>query len=343
MEQRNYSIDSVRFVAICCVVILHTVTLVQSSSFPGVFLNQFSRFAVPFFFMVSGFFFCQKALKNPANIFPYLLSYGSRLLLIYLVWYVIYAAWPLYSPANWQDLANNGFVQEYLEWQQQFLQQFRAHVLYFLIAGGRGFQLWFLPSLGMGILLLAFALRFNFFTTGFLVAALLFLVALLVGPYRLSALGLKWDFEPRNGPFFSAIFVFIGAALAKYNFRLSLPAALALAIAGLGLSLLEVLLIHDWFGTPVNSHNFVIGTLFYATGICLVTLANNRLGVSIKLHELGKLTLGIYVCHILVMYFMQALGVWPAANLARFAVCLLLSALLTRALIVIPGVRKIVC
>ena len=340
--ERNFSIDSFRFIAICMVVMLHTATNVQGASPSGIFLNQLARFAVPFFFIASGFFFYQKAIKAPSAIFSCLFSYGSRIFLIYVVWYVIYATWALYSPAHWDQIAQHGFMQELLAWGKQFWSQFNAHRLYFLIGGGRGFHLWFLPALGMAICLLALALRVDMFITGFVFAVALFLIALLVAPYRNSAVGLPFGFEPRNGPFFSSIFVFIGAALARYQVGVSMPVALGITAAGFLLSLCEVTFIQAIYGLSPSAHNFVISTVIYATGVALVALSDNSLGVKFKLPELGKLALGVYVSHVLLMWFLQAVALWPSNNFLRFSVCLLGSILLTKSLISIPGIRKVV-
>ncbi|WP_430871731.1 acyltransferase family protein, partial [Escherichia coli] len=56
--QRNYAIDFIKFFAILAVVIIHTF---PSNDQLGYFvLDNLSRFAVPFFFVASGYLFSLK-------------------------------------------------------------------------------------------------------------------------------------------------------------------------------------------------------------------------------------------------------------------------------------------
>ena len=55
MEQRNKNIDIIKAIACICVVHIHY-------SFPGkfgIYLSAINRFGVPYFFFVSGYFFCK--------------------------------------------------------------------------------------------------------------------------------------------------------------------------------------------------------------------------------------------------------------------------------------------
>lgn len=339
---RNNSIDSFRFIAIACVVVLHTATVIQSESVLGVLLGQFARFAVPYFFIISGFLFYKKVTEPSSKVLSYFFSYGIRILTIYCFWYFVYAIWPLVSPVNWNSIAANGFAPEFQKWWWTFAGAFKSHLLYFVLAGGRGFHLWFLPSLAMAIFLLALSVRINQLKIGFLIAALLFLIALLVAPYKHSMVGLNWGFESRNGPFFSSIFVFIGAMIAKYEFKLTFNQSLLIALIGFFCSLAEVYSLKAVLGDPIYSHNFVFSTLVFATGVALIALSENSIGVKYKLHILGKMALGIYVVHILVMLIFESLGIWPSNNALRVFYCLLASIGVIKVFMLVPFLRRFV-
>ncbi|SFX06096.1 Acyltransferase family protein [Thermoactinomyces sp. DSM 45891] len=68
--ERNYSIDFLKFFAIIAVVVIHTNPFQKVEDlfgFNGYYsdfaLDSFSRFAVPFFFLVSGYLFSRKVIN----------------------------------------------------------------------------------------------------------------------------------------------------------------------------------------------------------------------------------------------------------------------------------------
>jgi peptidoglycan/LPS O-acetylase OafA/YrhL len=86
--ERIYSIDFIKFFAIFAVVVIHVFPL---DGFTGYFIiDNIARFAVPFFFAASRYFFAQKMLQKNAS-FSYLKKYVIKLVKIYLVWLIFYA------------------------------------------------------------------------------------------------------------------------------------------------------------------------------------------------------------------------------------------------------------
>lgn len=95
-KRYNLSIDILRTVAILAVLLIHTTTrTLEVSSFAldrlswTLFLNQISRFAVPVFFMISGFVL---ELNYPfhKSYFSYLYKRIHRLFIPYIFWSAIY-------------------------------------------------------------------------------------------------------------------------------------------------------------------------------------------------------------------------------------------------------------
>jgi surface polysaccharide O-acyltransferase-like enzyme len=339
---RNYSIDTFRFVSIIFIVVLHTSTLAFSTTIAGELLNHSARFAVPYFFMIAGFLFYQKVDSNRQQSLSYLNQYVWRIIFVYVFWYTIYATWSLYTPENWDAIQKNGFSHEFSIWLKNFYHDFMKHKLSYLFAGGRAFHLWFLPSLCMAIVVLAISLRVNHFNIGFMVAIALFVVALGGGPYKPTPLGLPISFEPRNGPFFSTIFVFLGAAIAKYKIQKSMTFSALLAAFGLLMSIVEMYWLKNNFGMVIDSCNYVFSTTLFATGITLLALSNNNYGRRLGLSNLGKLTMGIYLTHVLVIWIIQSMSLWPKNDLFKLVICLFFSAILTKLLSLIPFIRKAV-
>jgi surface polysaccharide O-acyltransferase-like enzyme len=98
VEKKNRyipAIDGMRAIAILAVIAIHTTTktLSASSDIPGFtvtfFINQTTRFAVPLFFMISGFVLELNYSFNQ-NYFAYFKKRLSKIFLPYLFWSLIY-------------------------------------------------------------------------------------------------------------------------------------------------------------------------------------------------------------------------------------------------------------
>lgn len=91
LSKKTYKgLDLFKLIAALFIVLLHTI---ETSNFYAREVQfVFTRFAVPFFFMTSGFFF-YNGLKNSKNGKDYFVKYEKRLLIIFLIWGVLF-----YSP-----------------------------------------------------------------------------------------------------------------------------------------------------------------------------------------------------------------------------------------------------
>ncbi len=114
------AVDGLRIISILAVVLIHTTTrTMEASSFHletiqwTVFLNQAARFAVPLFFMISGFVLELNYDHHP-NYFAYLWKRINRIFIPYIFWSAIYYYFIytqhgvnfltalLYGSASWQ-------------------------------------------------------------------------------------------------------------------------------------------------------------------------------------------------------------------------------------------------
>jgi surface polysaccharide O-acyltransferase-like enzyme len=96
MKQYVKSIDSLRIIAILAVVMTHTTTRTLEAAkfnltgFPmSIFLNQIVRFAVPLFFMISGFVLELNYDQN-SGYFAFLKKRFSKIFIPYVFWSAIY-------------------------------------------------------------------------------------------------------------------------------------------------------------------------------------------------------------------------------------------------------------
>lgn len=83
-------IDVFKLIAAVLVVLLHTV---ETSNYYACAIKEvFTRLAVPFFFIASGFFF-QKGLEKAQSKVSYIKKYEKNILKIFFVWAVV-MYWP---------------------------------------------------------------------------------------------------------------------------------------------------------------------------------------------------------------------------------------------------------
>ncbi len=86
---KKYSlVDIFRLICACLVVMIHCVEIREGHPIAHMIVTCFSRQAVPFFFIVSGFFFYKK-LKKCDNPKEFVLKYSKRIFILYFVWILI--------------------------------------------------------------------------------------------------------------------------------------------------------------------------------------------------------------------------------------------------------------
>lgn len=134
-------LDILRLVCACLVVMIHVGTD-ESSPIASMIVSCFSRQAVPFFFIVSGFFFSQK-LEKAENRRDFVCSYAKRMLLFYILWTVI----------SLPDL-----LKDYMELYQDNSWMYIAIVLVRRIVFAGAGQFWYLLVLAETALVAGFLL-----------------------------------------------------------------------------------------------------------------------------------------------------------------------------------------
>ena len=303
--------DALRFVAFCAVVVLHA--LGDTSGQPGAALvGNVMRFAVPFFFLLSGYF-----LSGTASFSTILLRTLRRLVPVFLVWLVIYM-WAA------GDLATFGRP---------------ALMARYLVTGGPAYHLWFLPALGIGIVIVAAMRRFSVLLA--LLAMGLFVFGLAFGAYR-DALHLPdLPIGSRNGPFFSVPFIALGYLAAQR----SIPSAgvgVAVALAGLTLQCVESFVLSSGWKTSASADYFV-GTAPFAFGILVLSFHLKNSPVTKWTAELGRTALWMYCIHALILSMLANYVQGISLILATIGVCILTAAIAaaiaSRVPLLVPFVR----
>lgn len=175
MENRNYSIDLIRLVAILGVIIIHTSTyfIDRTAAFTFTFyvlhiINQASRFAVPSFFVISGFLLGSK-YHNILNPIIFYKKRISKILIPYLLWSLIYFLIIFPNPIN---------------------SVFRNIFFHDLITGDASYQLYFIP----GIIILYFLFPFVIYFKKILLTKLFVFLTFILEAIVLSYV---YFFEPK--------------------------------------------------------------------------------------------------------------------------------------------------
>lgn len=312
---RIRSVDTFRVLAILAVIALHTARYAGPDAVgirldAATLLNQVERFAVPLFFIFSGYFWAQKCLAPREHLRRSLLV-CRRVLLIYLAWALAYLA-----VAGIQVLRTGG-AGGLLPALLQARRNGRLGLAHVFLEGGT-IHLWFLPALACALLISGVLMALGMRRLLAVLSIALFAAGLAGGAYAHTPLGLHARFNLRDGPFFSLIFFVTGAELARRRLPSTPWPGLVLALAGLGLQVLEVGWLHGRWGTQLVQ-DYVAATWLYGLGMGMLALSDAPPLRAPALAAPGPLVLGIYASHYLFVDLLRPFdeawhaGPWGAA------------------------------
>lgn len=289
---RLESVDTIKIIAIFSVIIIHTAPFNNIGSQNtllniGVVVNQMARFAVPFFFLISGYFWGVK-LTSPFSVYKISLQTGKRIFSILVLWSLFYLI-----PYNSFGTSEYDLISSMIE----VLKYFKEKPLTLLLEGTK-VHLWFLVSLLHSLVLCAFLVQFKLFKTLKVLSLTFFVFAVLANSYSDTPLGITTWFNTRNGPFFSTIFFATGYFLSqKQVCKKSASKGVFILLFGLIFHFIEIYILNTNFATNMKQ-DFVFGTYFMGLGTGLIAISNHSI-LNIKiLSHLGKMTLGIYAIHV---------------------------------------------
>ena len=295
---RIESIDAMRVLAMLAVIQIHTpwYSKVNVTSLDAATIaDQLARFAVPFFFVISGYLWASRAAVA-GDYWPRAVAISKRVMMIFLFWSLIYAIGPSLYVIRQEGLDS------LLARAMGIVSPFDAVKLITVILQGTKNHLWFLPALATAALISGALLAKRQELALLVLAISLFIVGLTGGSYSDAPYGFTSDFNFRNGPFFSLIMFSSGYAIHRYGQGLALlPVGLGMAIGGFVLQLVETTWIHRQWGTPLL-HDYIIGTYFFGVGMSMIALSNTRCLRVKALTSVGPLILGVYASH---YYFVE--------------------------------------
>lgn len=289
--------------------------------------DQLCRFSVPFFFTSAGYLLALRMKKNPgAGPFE---KYLGRLLLLCIAWNTFYLLIP--SPML---ISRHGILEG--AWLSVCARAADIGGLLRLWSEGTAEHLWFFSAIISAFVFLYAFRKPERRAMLISMSAALYVIGLLGGSYSATPLGVRLEYDTRNGPFFSTLFVVIGFLFGAGGFKASTRAAVSLIIAGIGIQAAEVTGLKILFGVPMDRHDFLIGTVLTGTGLILLAIGNPGLGRGSLLAKCGKYTLGIYALHWAVdkaylrLFTVQSLAWHLAHPVTVFLVSLSLALIVSR-------------
>lgn len=289
-----------RIAATLAVILIHTMPISftelegYSSSSPALLINQFSRFAVPFFFTISGFFW-GKSISDKNNIFLVWKKYALRFSLLFISWTVIYSTpyMRIIPLLNQEDTILNLIKQTY--WN---LSSFATHPLTLILEGSKS-HLWFLPSLLICVSISSVFVKNKITPVLYIASILLYVIRVLGKSYSNTPYGIEIDINTRDGPFFGLIFFATGYYLSITCPRRTSPRyGLVVLLTGFIAQAIELNILNIKYDVS-KIQDYCFSTYLMGIGAAMICITQKS-PTSFRLDRLefiGKLTLGIYLVH----------------------------------------------
>ncbi|MDJ0950755.1 MAG: acyltransferase [Alphaproteobacteria bacterium] len=284
-----YSAQVLRVVAILAVIVIHTAPFAhirpqtEFTQQAFLFVNTSARFAIPLFFILSGYLFAQsidrRGLAEAAR------TALSRVALVYVVWSLIFAVLP-----RIKHFKKLGYLEAI---ELKTIGAFQAAPWDFLFSG-TGTHLWYLVAFALAVAMTTLFLRFGGLRVLLLVTGLFYVLGLLGGLYNRTPLGIDLFMGaylgPFGGPFLFALGVWqAGRTVPRDN------ACFWLILLGMVSIHVEMLAMREFYGTPQQS--FYLGCVPVALGLLRFAVSRPDWGRDTVFAQWGTFTLGIYVAH----------------------------------------------
>ena len=334
---RMVGIDAIRILAALSVIFLHAKPFMSTPDYGGTpysvlkdIIVQFARFAVPFFFVASGYFISRRLTTSPESAsmaWPYIRRIGA----FYLIWSAVY----LLFPSNWLRGLIDGNIRLFYWHLANSFTALTSNPIVFVFKS-TSVHLWFLPALIFAVLMLALAIRYRVSRLFLPFAGGLYGIGLLADAYSKTRFGLSINHHLVLGLCYAPLFVGLGWTLAARTAP-KCSTAILFIVCGFALQIAEAQWLSRTYGVSLISTAYLIGTVPFGLGFMLLGLTLPALGGRDMLTRIGNMTLGIYLVHLWVKPLLLPLDqvfngvMWELGfPIMIFAVSLLLTLWLSR-------------
>jgi surface polysaccharide O-acyltransferase-like enzyme len=285
--ERNYAIDYIKFFAILAVVLIHTF---PGNDYIGYFiLDNFSRFAVPFFFAASGYLFGLKVIHSSEST-AYVKRYLIKILKIYGSWLLFYF---IYDIIKIFISASN--VKSELS---KYMDGFTPLNLFYYGQGTSGYQLWFVLSLAWSIAVLYLFFRLKKITLLLVISLCLNVVGLFGQAYSIFY---ELPVSTRAALFIGIFYTTVGFWFAfsspfKHSRKLNKKGYFYLFCFFTALQLSEGYVLEKVL--HAKHGEYFLSTIFLTIFLFLFAFNNPQLGKGSWITKIGGNALGIYAIHV---------------------------------------------
>lgn len=331
MENKKiHSIELGRVIAIFAILAMHcqmflSYWLVDDTPWFGYLFNQATRFAVPLFFLISGYLI-QPKLETAA--LSTVKNYIAPLIRIFVVWSIIC----LLMPFNLGTVMEHGYLTE----RQGYWGYLAQTPVNSLLEGGL-VHLWFIPALIIAAIIAGGLYQFKAKQLLLPIGVVLYVYGVLAGSYS-SLTELNAPIFTRNGPFFSTLLFAIGIAIREKSWAINSTQALFIAAIGMLVHFSEAYLLHSE-AQVFNANDFLFGTALWGVGCFMWLLTKPNLGEGFALTKLAKYVLPIYVSHLpMIIVMMNVTGILGLTGFSKDMTTLLGTIILT--LLLVIGVAR---
>ncbi|ELZ09420.1 acyltransferase 3 [Halovivax asiaticus JCM 14624] len=322
MSERIASIDVGRAVAIGFVVVLHAEVLRgMGAAGNAVYFatDAVGRFAVPFFFLTSGYLFATKTERVSRG--EYVRSYVARVTSIYGYAVAIYLPLAVVTAGALASQSGASVGRAVIESLAAGLDP--LGLVYY--GDSVIYHLWFLPALVFSI-----GFLYAFVATGLTryalpIAACLHVIGLLAESYTM---GPTLSIQARDALFFGAFYTTLGYCMHTWSWHPDPDRRNRyLGLAALGAIghlaehyVLGYVLTDETLRTTAYTPEFSLLTVFYSTALFCYVLATPSLGRETPVPTIGRYAVGVYVYHPIALFALDGvaafLGVANAGLLA---------------------------
>ena len=331
-DKREYvAIDVLRFIAAYLVMSIHYVIFIDvNEELNFWFIQVVCRLAVPFFFLVSGYFAANK-LQDKIKTYAYV----KRILLMYIIYTVVYL------PSFIKDNQKLGHTSE--EMVMIFLKDF------FLV--GSYFHLWYFLALIVGIVILYIMINWLKWEEKkiLIVTGVFYGIGTLGNAYRniwmnITVVENIWEayetlFQTtRNGIFFAPFLLAIGYCVRKNARKITYKRYWVYAIL-----LFVIMNIEEYFARAITEHSgqsmlfitpFVVLAVFLAA--CFIRIPEKLVPIGIFLRNMSVVMYGLHI------YMHDTYGIELSGGMPYgFPYFLMMAKRVTIVALVVVGVSRI--
>lgn len=301
---KHEGIEIARLIGLIAVIAIHAGSAFGDYHNAEFVSSELSRFAVPMFFIASGYFWKDDFINDPPRA---IVPLFHRVLVPFVVWVIIY--WAL-------DRFELFYARTYFGSPKSYLL--------FMVSGGIGFHLWFLPALFIGTTFCLYLLKHVPLKTAIVAALFLYVSGCLIFYSAIATTTVVYDISYRNGLLFAPIFLLVGYASKKYQAQnhIGLFLALFTLICGTVLHLSEGYFLTNLFP---KGHEMSFGTVPMGIGAFWTAMLFPKCSSQIAMR--GAYVFDGYLVHLLILnvilHHVDATG--PGVFLAVVCVTLVLS------------------